>query len=63
MTISKILSEVGYSEEFINIIENSFVEDSLKNEYYIYEEQPVRNCDSTSCFIAESEAPIVYGEL
>lgn len=63
MTISKILSEVGYSEEFINIIENSFVEDSFKNELVVYEDQPIRNWDSTSCFIAESEAPIVYGEL
>ena len=63
MTISKILSEIGYSEEFISIIENSFVEDSLKNELVVYEEQSISNYDSTSCFIAESEPPIVYGEL
>lgn len=63
MKLSKVLSEVGYSEEFISIIENSFVEDSFKNELAVYEEQPIRNCDSTSCFIAESEAPIIYGEL
>ncbi len=60
MSITRVLSSLGYSEEFIQIIENSVLDNPLYNEDVVFSDQSLRSYDSNSCFIEESKAPVAY---
>lgn len=60
MSVTSILSSLGYSEEFIQIIENSVIDNQPYNEGVVFSDQDLRSYDSNSCYIEESNAPVVY---
>ena len=63
MSFTSILSSLGYSEEFIKIIENSVVEIQPYKEGIEYGDQRLRSYDSNSCYIEESNAPVIYTDF
>ena len=63
MSITGILSKLGYSEEFIHLIENS-IEDNQYNEVNTkFGEQILKSYDSDSCFLEESNEPFAYSDF
>lgn len=60
MSVTSILSSLGYSEEFIQIIENSVIDNQPYNEDVVFSDQDLRSYDSNSCYIEESNAPVAY---
>lgn len=63
MSLSALLSELGYSEEFISVIENSMLEDDMGDSFGFSDDKVKRVYDSVSCFIDESSTPIVYNDF
>jgi hypothetical protein len=59
MSVTSILSSLGYSEEFIQIID-SVIDNQPYNEDVIFSDQDLRSYDSNSCYIEESNAPVDY---
>ena len=60
MSVTSLLSSLGYSDEFIQIIENSVIDNQPDNEGVVFSDQDLRSYDSTSCYIEESNAPIAF---
>lgn len=63
MSLSSILSELGYSEEFITIIEGSLLEAGIGDGFCDSDDNVNRVYDSVSCFIDESSTPVSYNEF
>lgn len=63
MSLTKVLHDLGYSDQFIGFVENSFVDDSpYGNE--IKEEQCMVECfDSATCFLQESCVPVMFNVI
>ncbi len=63
MSITGILSKLGYSEEFIRLIENSVEDNQYIEVNTKYGEQVLKSYDSDSCFLEESNEPFVYSDF
>ncbi len=63
MSIIELLQSLGYSDHFIEAIENSFV-DHFDHDFYRWEEESsVKSYDSASFFLEESATPVLYNSF
>lgn len=60
MSITNVLSRLGYSKEFIQVIENSVLEEPRYDGNTYNVNHNFESYDSTSCYIEESNAPVIY---
>lgn len=60
MSITNVLSRLGYSKEFIQVIEKSVLDEPTYDGHTFNVDHNYESYDSTSCYIEESNAPVIY---